>query len=300
MLSFLAVSALAASESSKHYHSGKLGKYELGPPALVLSSSDETRLRSGRSVLNTIQAEDGGSRMIMVQDIQAPAHVVLGRIMDLNKYPEMVSGCDACATYADTNQNGIQTVKATYEISALHMKFKYYVTHVYDPAQRCMVFHLDYDRQSDLDDTVGYWYVDTRGARNTCRVYYSCECKLRGWVPGPVYKMLTEQAVKKATTWVERESVKEWRSQKGFKLNPKALLQFADTLREQVKESVGNLQLPSPSSLSMPPLKMPTLPSLPKYEPQRQKAFDWFAERRRAATRLVGNVRPPPKRTTTA
>ena len=155
--------------------------------------------------------------------------------MDINKYPEMVSGVDSCVTYADTNQNGVQIVKSIYEISALHMKFKYYVQHTYDPAQRCMVFHLDYDRRSDLDDTVGYWYVDPH-ARAKCRVYYSCECKLRGWVPGPVYKLLTEQAVKKATTWVERESMKEYRAQKAFKLpfNKEALQQLGDTLRAKV------------------------------------------------------------------
>ena len=242
--------------------------------------------------------------------------------MDLKKYPEMVSGVDGCVTYADTNQNGLQIVKSTYDISALHMKvgrhfqtvacrltrrawlpraqFKYYVTHTYDPAQRCMVFHLDYDRRSDLDDTVGYWYVDPAG-RATCRVFYSCECKLRGWVPGPVYNMLTKEAVKKATTWVERESVKEWRSSKSpfGKFNPAALKQAVDHVREQLKEAADKLPAPPP----LPPLRMPQLPSLPNtYEPQRQKASDWLGERRRAAsgaaTRLAAAVRLPPKRAT--
>ena len=53
--------------------------------------------------------------------------------MDLNKYAEMVSGCDFCEIYESSEEKGIQTVKSTYEISALHMKYKYYVTHVYDP-----------------------------------------------------------------------------------------------------------------------------------------------------------------------
>ena len=44
-----------------------------------------------------------------------------------------------------------------------------------------MTFHLDYDRQSDLDDSVGYWFVQPKGAEK-CRVYYSCDTKLRGWV----------------------------------------------------------------------------------------------------------------------
>ena len=66
-------------QGSKHYHTGKLSKYEIGPPALLLSSADEQRLRSGRAVMQTITSEDGTSRrMVMVQDINAPSQVVLG------------------------------------------------------------------------------------------------------------------------------------------------------------------------------------------------------------------------------
>lgn len=39
------------------------------------------------------------------------------------------------------------------------MHFVYFLTHLYDPKQRSMTFRLDYSRQSDLDDCVGYWYV---------------------------------------------------------------------------------------------------------------------------------------------
>ena len=35
--------------------------------------------------------------------------------------------------------------------------------------------------QSDLDDSVGYWYVQPTGAEE-CRVYYACDTTLRGWV----------------------------------------------------------------------------------------------------------------------
>jgi hypothetical protein len=89
-----------------------------------------------------------------------------------------------------------QKVKTTYDIAVLHMKFRYYMEHQYDPDQKCMVFHLDYSRRSDIDDSVGYWFVQPSG-RASSRVYYSCECKLRGWVPGPVYNVLTKEALSK-------------------------------------------------------------------------------------------------------
>ena len=56
-----------------------------------------------------------------------------------------------------------------------------------------MIFNLDYSRQSDIDDSIGYWYVQQRGPED-CRVYYSCVTKLRTWVPGPVYSLLTKVA----------------------------------------------------------------------------------------------------------
>lgn len=217
---------LGASESQPHYHKGKLARYDIGPPTLMLSASDESRLRSGRSVQQSLPGEDGVSqRMIMVQDIKAPCDIVLGRIMDLDKYPKMVSGVDACATYDSKTDKGVTTVKSVYEISAVHMKLKYYMEHHYDPKERCMVFHLDYSKRSDLDDSVGYWYVEPTG-RSSSRVYYSCECKLRGWVPPPVYSLLTKEALNKATTWVERESRLEYqRSQRISFPNPMQSLQ---------------------------------------------------------------------------
>ena len=30
----------------------------------------------------------------------------------------------------------------------------------FEPKKHCFTFHLDYDRLSELSDTVGYWYVE--------------------------------------------------------------------------------------------------------------------------------------------
>ena len=45
-----------------------------------------------------------------------------------------------------------------------------------------MTFHLDYDRLSELSDTVGYWYVDSLGD-GWCRVYYSTDSRLPRFIP---------------------------------------------------------------------------------------------------------------------
>jgi len=261
----------AASDSEPHYHRGKLTRYELGPPTITLSASDEARLRTGKAVTQAVETDEAGARrMIMVQNIPAPSSVVMGRIMDFEKYDKMVDGVDSCVNYVSRQEGKTRTVKSTYDISVLHMKFKYFVEHTYDPEQRCMVFNLDYDRRSDLDDSVGYWYVMPTG-RAASRVYYSCECKLRGWVPGPVYSLMTKEALKKATTWVSHESIKEYRAS-----------QRADP-REAVALFVNNLRASAEDASSRLGLKMP----------QPLLVNNWLSARKAAAVRFVSAARPP-------
>ena len=49
--------------------------------------------------------------------------------MDLEKYDKMVDGVDSCVNYVSTQEGGRQVVKSTYDISVLHMKFKYFMKH---------------------------------------------------------------------------------------------------------------------------------------------------------------------------
>lgn len=246
MLSLVALSSqlsAAATDVERHYHGGRLSKYRLGKPKLLLSSADEERLQEGQAVMQAVAADDGSRRMIMVQDIDAPVHVVMGRIVDLERYDQMVQGVDSCVNYVSTEQDGIKTLKSKYEIHAAHMKLTYYMEHTYDPAQNCMVFNLDYDRRSDLDDSVGYWFAQPTGPAS-CRVFYSCECKLRGWVPGPVYNVLTKKALKQATTWVSTEALKEWRLvQRGSSPNER-LARFVSNVRSSVDRSLVGLRSP--------------------------------------------------------
>jgi len=267
LLAFSLSLASASSESQPHYHQGKLTKYKLEPPSLLLSASDEKKLRSGKAIMQAMETADLGSRrMLMVQDIPAPASVVMGRVMDLEQYPRMVSGVVACANYDSSTTGNVQKILSEYDIKALHLRFKYYMEHQYDPAQQCMTFNLDYSRRSDIDDSVGYWFVQTRG-RASSRVFYSCECKLRGWVPGPVYSLLTKEALKKATTWVAEESVKEWRNSQ--QNNP--MVRFVDDVRDSMRNL--NLKLPQPTI----------------------HVGSWLKERTRKAVHSVSNAQPSHK-----
>lgn len=56
-------------------------------------------------------------------------------------------------------------------------------------------------------------YIQPR-SRESCRVYYSCDTKLKGWVPAPVYTILSKTAIKQATIWVNNEAVAQWERMK--------------------------------------------------------------------------------------
>ena len=134
-------------------------------------------------------------------------------------------------------------------------------------AQKCMVFNLDYDRRSDLDDSVGYWFAQPTGPAS-CRVFYSCEVKLRGWVPGPVYNVLTKQALKQATTWVAHEASKEWK-----------LLQRGGSPNQRFARFVSNVR----TNMDNFRLEPPRLPELPNR----------VVNARRRAVRFVSAIAQP-------
>ena len=75
-------------------------------------------------------------------------------------------------------------------------------------------------------------------------MYYSCVTKLRTWVPGPVYKLLTSAALRQATTWVDTESVKEWSAVKARREAFAKPQQFILKMREKADAARKRMQMP--------------------------------------------------------
>ena len=198
----------SADPSKPHAHQGILSKYDRLPPSKVgisLSGVTTDTLRKGEPVLRLMNAQGGYTRAVSVQDIHAPESVVWSAIMDLNNYANMVEGVTHCKIYSQTKNrmSGEQVVCATYKISAAGWGITYFMKHIYEPKKHCMTFHLDYDRCSELSDTVGYWYVEDL-KDGWCRVYYSTDSELPRFIPGFAKDMLTKLASKRSTSWVEK------------------------------------------------------------------------------------------------
>ena len=69
----------------------------------------------------------------------------------------------------------------------------YYVDHHFEPIQHSMVWTLDYSRQSDIFDSVGFWHVESLPGGSS-RVYYTQDTMLPNWIPASLRKKVLAPA----------------------------------------------------------------------------------------------------------
>ncbi|MBW1881641.1 MAG: SRPBCC family protein [Deltaproteobacteria bacterium] len=194
--------ALAADPDQPHPHQGIVTAYDGAPPMPELSAEDLEKLAKGKPVKKQIEMETGG-RGIAIQDIHATPEVVWSRIVRYDKYTEWVDGVFECEEYENTGDN----IKVRFKIGGMGVRVEYFITHTYLPAEGYMTWTLDYTRESDLDDSVGFWrVVPIEDKAGWTRVYYSVDVRLKGWVPKFIETMLAKNGLTKATAWVKRES----------------------------------------------------------------------------------------------
>jgi len=201
------VASAGADATKPHAHTGLLRKYERLPPSKVgvnMAGVTDEELRQGEPVIRLMNVPGGFQRIVSVQDIHASESTIFSAINDLANYPKMVEGVAVCEPYSSekSRMSGEQITCAKYKITAAGFGITYFIKHVYEPKKHCMTFHLDYDRCSELSDTVGYWYVESLGD-GWCRVYYSTESAMPALIPGFMKTALTNLAAKRSTAWVE-------------------------------------------------------------------------------------------------
>jgi len=199
---------LAADKAQPHPHTGILPKYERIHPSnygLTLEDISMEQLRSGKPVLRLIKLKSGFQRTASIQDVPGPPELVWRLIMDLDAYPRMVEGVAHCKTYRQQSSGmGKQEAWAHYRVCAGPFGLDYFMRHTLEKSKNAMTFHLDYERLSDLSDTVGYWYVE-KLADGWSRVYYSTDTKMPSWIPAFAKDKIVRLAQGKSTSWVDTE-----------------------------------------------------------------------------------------------
>lgn len=198
--------AWAADANQPHPHAGILKPYPVKPVLPTLTADDLAKLADGKSVQKQMESEgSSGGRGLAVQDVKASPDIIWSRILALEKYPEWVSNVTECEIYQKTANQ----VKARFVLNATVMSVEYFIDHTYYPENNYLTWTLDYSKESDLDDSVGFWYVmPIKEKPGWSRLYYSVDVKLKGWIPGFIKNMITKSGLNKATSWVKEESEK--------------------------------------------------------------------------------------------
>jgi len=193
----------SANPNTPHAHTGIATKFS-NPAKATLSASEATTLSSGKAVLKQIQEGNGG-RGVAIFDVNATPDQVWKVITSFEKYPSYIEELSNVETYATKGND----LFVDFTISSWGFEVQYYIKHDYQPSKGYMTWTLDYSRESDLDDSTGYWLVYPSPLDpSKTRVEYSVDLRIKGWVPGFIQTMLAETGVENATKWVKREAEK--------------------------------------------------------------------------------------------
>lgn len=196
--------AFAADTTKPHPHKGVLKPYPRPPPPLVLSPKEKALIEAEKPAMR--QAEEGaGGRGMAIFHVNASPDIVWATINDFASYPKWIKEVKKCQVYKKDGGK----IDVEFKIESFPVEITYFIHHEYDMANRWGTWTLDYSRESDLDDSVGFWRVNTvEGKPNESVVEYSVDIAIKGWVPGFIRKMLVDDGLKTATSWVKVQSEK--------------------------------------------------------------------------------------------
>src|ERR1041385_8513448 len=198
-------SASAAAATKPQEPTGKLKPYPRPPPALKLSDDEKKTLDAGKAVMRQSEGDAGG-RGFAIFRVNASPDTVWATINDFGSYPKWIDEVKKCQIYKKDGGK----IDVEFNLSSFPVNITYYIHHDYDMAARWGTWTLDYTRNSDLDDSVGFWRVNTVDANpNQSVVEYSVDIAIKGWVPGFVRTMLVDKGLKQATQWVKVQSEKK-------------------------------------------------------------------------------------------
>lgn len=189
--------ALAASTTSPHPHQGVAPKFTT-PSKQTLTAEEEAQLLAGTAVRRQIRYETGG-RGISIMDVKGTPTQVWAVIDDYGSYPGWIDMLEECEVYG---RSGTE-VKVRFKLKIMGKDVEYYIDHERRADKGYVTWQLDYSRESDIDDSTGYWLVYPSPAREGyTRVEYTVDLRLKGWVPGFVEDLLANKGLEKATGWV--------------------------------------------------------------------------------------------------
>jgi ribosome-associated toxin RatA of RatAB toxin-antitoxin module len=194
--------ALAADADAPHPHRGRIPAVGVPPTGLSLTTTEREALARGEAIRKTLRGKSGG-RGVAIVDVAAPPEVVWACLRDFSRYPQMVPNVKAAEVYSRAGDH----VWTRFVLGGGGVSIEYFVDHVFRPQDGYMTWTLDYDRKSDLDDSVGFWRVYPHPEKpGHARIFYSIDIRVGWWVPGFVEDMLAKDGLTRSTEWVKVEA----------------------------------------------------------------------------------------------
>eukprot|EP00435_Cladocopium_sp_Y103_P021960 s907_g5.t1 len=128
------------------------------------------------------------------------------RIFDEAALLWQVAMCSKSVVYGTKKlKGGKEQVKVEMSSTIIPgFSFNCFFDHTVDRKGHSMIWSLDYDRRSDVDDIKGMWYVAPHPTKEGwSRVYYQIDMRLRYRVPGVLYRALSRSSLSSAVSWVK-------------------------------------------------------------------------------------------------
>ena len=201
----LVISDHALAENLPHEHQGILTPYSGEPQFPPLSAKDMKRLRQGK-VLTKKQLLGDSKRALVVFRVGADSATTWSVIRDFAFYPEWIKDIKSTQVYRREDAVIYVRFDAQNKYSG---PSTWFARHDYPQANERQwgTWTLDYDRRSDLDDSVGYWRViPVEDDPEQSIVMYSATLKLKSKVPGFIVGIIVKTRLKQATVWVKEQS----------------------------------------------------------------------------------------------
>lgn len=200
----LALPLLAADAKKPHEHKGVLKPYPAKYEPVSLSEAEKKQVAAGKPVFKKMEGDTGG-RGIAIFRVNAAPDVVWEVLKSFERYPKWIDDVDETEVYRKKGED----IDVRFEISAMGFSVEYFIAHKFREADKYATWTLDYSRQSDLGDSVGFWKVDAvEGDPNASVVTYSVDIQIKSWVPGFIRTLLVDNGLKAATEWVKEQSEK--------------------------------------------------------------------------------------------
>ncbi len=192
--------ALASSTTTPHPHHGVAPKFT-DPQPSALTADEVAELEAGKAVRKQVKYDDGG-RGVSVMDVAGTPEQVWAVIDDFSSYPEWIDQLRECEVYG---RSGTE-VLVRFKLRVFGRDVEYFIDHERRPDLGWVTWQLDYSRESDIDDSTGYWLVyPSPDQPGKTRVEYTVDLRLKGWIPGVVEDMLANKGLDRATSWVKAQ-----------------------------------------------------------------------------------------------